>query len=195
MTSPNATASAVVPARAVGPAAATRSFNSSGCREENITGWPSLANSVPSAPPSRPAPMVAILIEDGAVAWAKAPLGAAMEVRTSPPARMSMKVRRLAQKGEAFVITYSMARSKQKRGKVRQMGARDATGAGHRILDGIKRGGSSMKARQFLLALLPWMCPPGAMAQTALPPPHFHHLALNSTDPEGAASFYRKQFT
>jgi hypothetical protein len=105
-----------------------------------------------------------------------------------------MNARRLAKKGEAFVITHSMARSKQKRGKVRRMGARVATAACHRILDGLKRGGSSMKARHLLLALLSWACPPGAMAQMALAPPHFHHLALNSIDPESAASFYMKQF-
>jgi len=28
----------------------------------------------------------------------------------------------------------------------------------------------------------------------ALPPPHFHHLALNATDPEAAIAFYRKEF-
>src|SRR4029079_7018271 len=59
--SPNATASATDPARALGPAAATRSLSCSGWRDENITGWPSLANIVPSAPPSLPAPIVAIL--------------------------------------------------------------------------------------------------------------------------------------
>src|SRR5262252_8272577 len=61
MMSPNATASATEPARALGPAAATRSLSCSGWRDENITGWPSLANIVPSAPPSLPAPIVAIL--------------------------------------------------------------------------------------------------------------------------------------
>src|SRR5579863_1375444 len=109
MTSPKATASAVVPARAVGPAAATRSFNSSGWREENITGWPSLAYRLPSAPPSRPAPMVAIFIEDRPDVWAQAPVGAEREARAIPPARMSMNVRRLADKQEAFVITHSRA--------------------------------------------------------------------------------------
>src|SRR6185436_16377965 len=59
--SPKATASATDPARALGPAAATRSLSCSGWRDENITGWPSLANIVPSAPPSLPAPIVAIL--------------------------------------------------------------------------------------------------------------------------------------
>src|SRR5215472_6961405 len=59
--SPNATASATDPARALGPAPATRSLSCSGWRDENITGWPSLANIVPSAPPSLPAPIVAIL--------------------------------------------------------------------------------------------------------------------------------------
>ncbi|HVW75940.1 MAG TPA: VOC family protein [Rhizomicrobium sp.] len=34
----------------------------------------------------------------------------------------------------------------------------------------------------------------GALAQSALPPPHFHHLALNSVDPQAAIAFYRKQF-
>src|ERR1700722_17635649 len=59
--SPNATASATDPARALGPAAAARSLSCLGWRDENITGWPSLANIVPSAPPSLPAPIVAIL--------------------------------------------------------------------------------------------------------------------------------------
>jgi catechol 2,3-dioxygenase-like lactoylglutathione lyase family enzyme len=33
-----------------------------------------------------------------------------------------------------------------------------------------------------------------AAAQTPLPPPHFHHLALNSTDPAAAIAFYLGQF-
>ena len=34
----------------------------------------------------------------------------------------------------------------------------------------------------------------GVAAQTALPPPHFHHLALNSADPAAAIAFYQKEF-
>jgi catechol 2,3-dioxygenase-like lactoylglutathione lyase family enzyme len=33
-----------------------------------------------------------------------------------------------------------------------------------------------------------------ALAQTALPPPGFHHLHLNSVDPDAAISFYVRQF-
>ena len=33
-----------------------------------------------------------------------------------------------------------------------------------------------------------------ALAQTPLPPPAFHHLMLNSTDPDAAAAFYVKAF-
>lgn len=33
-----------------------------------------------------------------------------------------------------------------------------------------------------------------ADAQTPLPPPKFHHIALNSTDPEAAIAFYTKEF-
>src|SRR5207248_2543610 len=48
-------------ALAFGPAESTSSFSCSGWREENMTGWPALANSVPREPPSRPAPIVPIL--------------------------------------------------------------------------------------------------------------------------------------
>jgi catechol 2,3-dioxygenase-like lactoylglutathione lyase family enzyme len=33
-----------------------------------------------------------------------------------------------------------------------------------------------------------------AAAQPVLPPPHFHHIALNTTDPAGAIAFYTKEF-
>jgi len=51
-----------------------------------------------------------------------------------------------------------------------------------------------MRARYFPFVAL--LCVPlsGAAAQTALPPPHFHHLALNSLDPEAAITFYLKEF-
>jgi catechol 2,3-dioxygenase-like lactoylglutathione lyase family enzyme len=49
-----------------------------------------------------------------------------------------------------------------------------------------------MKARHVLLAA--WLGISSAAGQTALPPPHFHHLALNSTDPEAAIAFYTKEF-
>src|SRR3954447_15755165 len=54
-------ACSTVPARAFGPAEATRSPSCSGWRDENMTGCPRLANSLPSVPPSRPAPTVAIV--------------------------------------------------------------------------------------------------------------------------------------
>ena len=37
-------------------------------------------------------------------------------------------------------------------------------------------------------------CGQAAMAQTPLPPPSFHHLMLNSVDPEAAIAFYLKAF-
>jgi len=49
-----------------------------------------------------------------------------------------------------------------------------------------------MKAKHVLLATVLGVS--GAAGQTALPPPHFHHLALNSTDPEAAIAFYIKEF-
>jgi len=51
-----------------------------------------------------------------------------------------------------------------------------------------------MKAKHVLLASLLAMPLSGARGQTTLPPPHFHHLALNSTDPESAIAFYVKEF-
>jgi catechol 2,3-dioxygenase-like lactoylglutathione lyase family enzyme len=48
-----------------------------------------------------------------------------------------------------------------------------------------------MKNNLFLAVAV--MTPLAAAAQT-LPPPHFHHLALNSTDPEAAIAFYVKEF-
>ena len=51
-----------------------------------------------------------------------------------------------------------------------------------------------MKARHFLLAGLLAMPLSGAMAQPSLPLPHFHHLALNSADPEAAIAFYVQTF-
>jgi catechol 2,3-dioxygenase-like lactoylglutathione lyase family enzyme len=41
------------------------------------------------------------------------------------------------------------------------------------------------------LALL---LPQGAVAQTVQPPPHFHHLTLNTVDPAAAIAFYVAQF-
>ena len=54
-------ASATVPARANGPSSSMSPFNVSGWRDENITRCPALTKSAPSAPPSRPAPMVLML--------------------------------------------------------------------------------------------------------------------------------------
>jgi catechol 2,3-dioxygenase-like lactoylglutathione lyase family enzyme len=49
-----------------------------------------------------------------------------------------------------------------------------------------------MRARYLAALLGVPLC--GAAGQPVLPPPHFHHLALNSTDPEAAIAFYRKEF-
>ena len=49
-----------------------------------------------------------------------------------------------------------------------------------------------MKVGHVLLAALLGIS--GAAGQTVLPPPHFHHLALNSSDPEAAIGFYIKEF-
>src|ERR1700743_177667 len=51
-----------------------------------------------------------------------------------------------------------------------------------------------MKPKHLLLAALLWMPLSGAAGQTTLAPPHFHHLALNSVDPEAAIAFYLKEF-
>jgi len=50
-----------------------------------------------------------------------------------------------------------------------------------------------MKAGFFAAAVLALLAWPAA-GQPVLAPPHFHHLALNSTDPEAAIAFYVKQF-
>ena len=47
-------------------------------------------------------------------------------------------------------------------------------------------------ALEISLAVLFALC--GSAAPETLPPPHFHHLALNSTDPEAAIAFYTKEF-
>jgi hypothetical protein len=44
-----------------------------------------------------------------------------------------------------------------------------------------------------LFLIFAWMTPLAAAAQT-LPPPHFHHLALNSVDPDAAIAFYMTEF-
>ena len=48
-----------------------------------------------------------------------------------------------------------------------------------------------MKKRLVLVLLL---ATGPAWAQTALPPPSFHHLMLNTVDPEAAIAFYTKAF-
>jgi hypothetical protein len=80
--------------------------------------------------------MVAIFIEDRLDVWAKAPVGTVNEARASPPARRSMNVRRVAGKGKAFVITHSIARSKQKRAKARRMGLGEQLGTGRHLCQG-----------------------------------------------------------
>jgi len=51
-----------------------------------------------------------------------------------------------------------------------------------------------VRARHVLLAVLLGTPLSSAAGQPALPPPHFHHLALNSVDPEAAIAFYIKEF-
>jgi len=51
-----------------------------------------------------------------------------------------------------------------------------------------------MKAKHLLLAALLWTPLSGAAGQVVLPPPHFHHLALNSVNPDAAIAFYLKEF-
>jgi catechol 2,3-dioxygenase-like lactoylglutathione lyase family enzyme len=51
-----------------------------------------------------------------------------------------------------------------------------------------------MRAGHLPLAALLWVPLSGAAGQAALPPPHFHHLALNSADPDTAIAFYQKEF-
>ena len=53
---------------------------------------------------------------------------------------------------------------------------------------------TAVKAKYLFLAAFLWLPLPGATGQTVLPPPHFHHLALNSVDPEAAIAFYLKEF-
>ena len=50
----------------------------------------------------------------------------------------------------------------------------------------------AMKARHLPLLALLWVS--AAAGQTALAPPHFHHLALNATDPDAAIAFFLKEF-
>jgi hypothetical protein len=54
----------------------------------------------------------------------------------------------------------------------------------------------AMKAKHLPLLALLWVPSwvSGASGQTALAPPHFHHLALNSADPDAAIAFFVKQF-
>jgi len=55
--SPNAIACATVPACASGPSPVTKSFSSSGWRDENSTGCPALAHNPPIVPPMCPEPI------------------------------------------------------------------------------------------------------------------------------------------
>src|SRR3954451_14006055 len=103
MTSPNATASATVPALAFGPAPATRSVSCSGCRDENMTGCPAFAKRVPSAPPSRPEPIVAIL--SGRVFCAHAANGVALKSASAVVPRVRRRnARRPNRAGAVLVI-------------------------------------------------------------------------------------------
>lgn len=78
------------------------------------------------------------------------------------------------------------ARSKQSRAEVKQ----PRTDGQHAIA----RIRQARTAGILLAAAVVWEPLCGAAAQTALPPPHFHHLALNSTDPDAAIAFYQKEF-
>jgi catechol 2,3-dioxygenase-like lactoylglutathione lyase family enzyme len=51
-----------------------------------------------------------------------------------------------------------------------------------------------MKSRFLLAASAVLMAWGPAVAQTALPPPGFHHLMLNTLDPDAAIAFYEKAF-
>lgn len=55
-------------------------------------------------------------------------------------------------------------------------------------------GGIGMTRRTFAAAAAFALLASPALAQTPLPPPTFHHLMLNSTDPDAAAAFYVKAF-
>src|ERR1700691_3473583 len=63
-----------------------------------------------------------------------------------------------------------------------------------------KYGGDIVKIRLFIIpAILSVMFGQWGEAQTnvqtdALPAPHFHHIHLNSVDPDAAIDFYTKQF-
>jgi hypothetical protein len=50
----------------------------------------------------------------------------------------------------------------------------------------------AMRAKHLPLALL--LCAPLSAAAQSLPPPHFHHLALNSVNPDTAIAYYLKEF-
>ncbi len=45
-----------------------------------------------------------------------------------------------------------------------------------------------------LAAIFSWSAHGPAMGQTSMQPPGFHHLHLNSVDPEAALAFYTEQF-
>src|ERR1044071_4323994 len=93
-TSPNATASATLPALASGPSPSTISFSCSGWREENMTGWPVLTNKAPSALPSRPAPIVAILGLSPPALCASAASGPAVNPDSAAPPASKVSVSR-----------------------------------------------------------------------------------------------------
>jgi catechol 2,3-dioxygenase-like lactoylglutathione lyase family enzyme len=50
------------------------------------------------------------------------------------------------------------------------------------------------RTRAVALSLIVLAVQPSASGQTPLPPPRFHHLHLNSTNPEAAIDFYTKAF-
>lgn len=51
-----------------------------------------------------------------------------------------------------------------------------------------------MRATHLVIAALSCLPLSAAFGQITLPPPHFHHLALNSIDPDATIAFYRKEF-
>ena len=56
-----------------------------------------------------------------------------------------------------------------------------------------RSGSVAAHAKCLLLVIAFWVPLTGAGAQE-LAPPHFHHLALNSTDPDAAIAFYLREF-
>src|SRR5207248_10528026 len=113
-TSPNAIAWSTVPACANGPMPATRSFKSSGWRDENRTLWPSLIHNPPIVPPIWPAPTVPIGILPPLLVWARNSAGPQAAPRKSAPPPASI-VRRLREWCGAIECPHECSRRKYRR--------------------------------------------------------------------------------